>query len=387
MALAIILLLLIGAVAFFTIVPREVAKWMNPVVSPPPYDASKRATQLHQSLFIADLHADSLLWNRDLLDYGTYGHVDIPRLIKGNVALQAFTVVTKVPRGRKIAGGTPSDSLDLITLLSISQLWPVSTWTSLKQRALYQSGRLHETAARSNGKLVLVKSSRDLEQYVEQRKDNPNMVGGFLGIEGAHCLEGKLENVDVLFDAGFRMMGLTHHFDNELGCSAHGERKCGLSQFGKQVVQRMQELKMTVDLAHASSALTVDVLDMATRPILVSHTGVRGTCNNQRNLSDEQIRRIAQTGGVIGIGYWATAVCGTDAESIAKAIRYTADLVGVDHVALGSDYDGAVRAAFDTTGIVQITEALLAQDFSEGEIRKMMGENVLRGLKEALPKE
>ncbi|MFQ5917040.1 MAG: peptidase M19, partial [Candidatus Binatia bacterium] len=131
LALATIILLLIGAVAFFTIVPGEVAKRMNRVVSLPPYDVSERARQLHQSLFIADLHADSLLWNRDLLDYGTYGHIDIPRLIEGNVVLQAFTVVTKVPRGRKIDGGTPSDSLDLITLLSISQLWPVSTWMSL----------------------------------------------------------------------------------------------------------------------------------------------------------------------------------------------------------------------------------------------------------------
>ncbi len=385
LALATIILLLLGAVAFFTIVPGEVAKRMNRVVSPPPHDASERATQLHQSLFIADLHADSLLWNRDLLDYGTYGHVDIPRLIKGNVVLQAFTVVTKVPRGRKIEGGTPSDSLDLITLLSISQLWPVSTWMSLKHRALYQSRRLHETAARSNGKLVLVKSSKDLKQYLEQRGNNPDLVGGLLGIEGAHSLEGKMENVNALFDAEFRMMGLTHHFDNELGCSAHGERKCGLSEFGKQVVQRMEELKMIVDLAHASPALTADVLSMATRPILVSHTGVRGTCNNQRNLSNEQIRRIAQTGGVIGIGYWEKAVCGTDAESIAKAIRYTADLVGADHVALGSDFDGAVRAAFDTTGILLITEALMEQAFTESEIRKIMGENVFRVLKVSLP--
>ena len=115
------------AIAFFAIVPGEVAKRMNPVVLASPYDASERAIQLHQKLFIADLHADSLLWNRDLLEYGAYGHVDIPRLVKGNVALQAFTVVTKVPRGRKIEGGTPSDSLDLITLLSISQLWPLST--------------------------------------------------------------------------------------------------------------------------------------------------------------------------------------------------------------------------------------------------------------------
>ncbi len=382
---AIIALIFIAAVAFFGIVPGVVAKRMNPVVSQPPYDASERATKLHQKLFIADLHADALLWNRNLLDHGTYGHVDIPRLLKANVALQAFTVVTKVPRGRRIEGGTPSDTLDLITLLSLSQRWPVSTWTSLRERALYQSRRLHETAARSNGRLVLVKSSKDLRQFMEQRRDNSDMIGGFLGIEGAHSLEGKLDNVDVLFDAGFRMMGLTHHFDNELGCSAHGKRWCGLSQFGKQVIQRMEELNMIVDLAHASPKLFDHVLDISTRPVLVSHTGVNGTCDNTRNLSDKQIRRIAQTGGVIGIGYWKKAVCGSDAESIAKAIRYAADLVGPNHVALGSDFDGAVRAPFDTTGIVLITEALMKHAFAESEIRKIMGENVFRVLKVSLP--
>ena len=382
---SIIVLTFIAVVAFFGIVPGVVTKRMNPVVSQPPYNASELATKFHQKLFIVDLHADSLLWNRDLLGYGIYGHVDIPRLLKANVALQIFTVVTKVPRGRRIDGGTSSDTLDLITLLSLSQRWPVSTWTSLRERALYQSRRLRETAGRSNGRLVLVKSSKDVRRFMEKRRDNSNMLGGLLGIEGAHSLEGKLENVDVLFDAGFRMMGLTHHFDNELGCSAHGKRRCGLSQFGKQVIQRMEELNMIVDLAHGSHALIEDVLDLATRPILVSHSGVRGTCDNQRNLRDEQIRRIAQSGGVIGIGYWEKAVCGTDARSITKAMRYTADLVGVDHVALGSDFDGAVRAAFDTTGIVLITEALMEQAFTEIEIRKIMGENVLRVLKESLP--
>ena len=305
---------------------------------------------------------------------------------EGHVALQAFTVFTKVPRGRNL-NSTPGNNLDLITSLSILQLWPVSTWTSLKQRALYQARHLHDTAVRSNGKLVLVKSSRDLEQYVEQRKNNSAVVGGFLGIEGAHCLEGKLENVDVLFDAGFRMMSPTHHFDNELGGSASGERKVGLSEFGRQVLQRMEELNMIVDLAHASPAVIDDILKVATRPIVVSHTGVRGTCDNSRNLSDEHVRRIARTGGVIGIGYWPTAVCGTDAQSIAKAIRYTADLAGIDHVALGSDFDGSIGTPFDTTGVVLITDALLAEEFSEAEVRQIMGENVLRVLREALPKE
>ena len=385
--IVIILLLFAGAYVLFRVVPDTVADRMNRIVIPPPYSASKQAEQLHRDLFIADLHADSLLWNRDLLNYGTYGHVDVPRLLQGNVGLQAFTVVTKVPRGRRIAGGTSSSNLDLITMLSIVQLWPVSTWMSLKERALYQAKRLHETETESEGKLVLIKSSHELEEYVEKRTSSRDMVGAFLGIEGSQCLEGEVGNVDVLFDAGFRMMSPTHHFDTEMGGSAHGESGGGLTEFGKQVIQRMESLNMIVDLSHASPALIDDVLDSTTLPIVVSHTGVKGTCDNQRNVSDHHLRRIAEAGGLIGIGYWSTAVCGTDVESIARAIRYTADLVGIDHLALGSDFDGSVRAIVDTTGIVLITDALLAHGFSEEEIRKIMGANVLRFLRDSLPGE
>jgi microsomal dipeptidase-like Zn-dependent dipeptidase len=112
---------------------------------------------------------------------------------------------------------------------------------------------------------------------------------------------------------------------------------------------------------------------------------VRGTCDNQRNLSDDQLKRIAQTGGVIGIGFWETAVCGKDATAIAKAIRYTANLVGVDHVGLGSDFDGAVTTPFDTTGLVQITDALIAEGFTDEEIGKIMGRNTLKLLLQNLP--
>src|SRR5262249_55476523 len=103
------------------------------------------------------------------------------------------------------------------------------------------------------------------------------------------------------------------------------------------------------------------------------------------NLSDEQLRGIARTGGVVGIGVWDTAVCGKDVASIAKAIRYTTNLIGVDHVGLGSDFDGAVATPFDTTGLVQITDALIAEGFTDEEIGKIMGRNVLRLLLENLP--
>ena len=119
--------------------------------------------------------------------------------------------------------------------------------------------------------------------------------------------------------------------------------------------------------------------------MIVSHTGVRGTCDNNRNLSDAQLRAIAKTGGVIGVGYWNTAVCGKDATSIARAIMHAVSVAGAEHVALGSDFDGAVPVPFDTTGLALIVDALLAEGMGEQDIRLVMGESALRVFAETLP--
>jgi microsomal dipeptidase-like Zn-dependent dipeptidase len=375
--------LAIAAIVIFGFLPTYVGKSMNLTINPPPYAASEAAKELHARLLVADLHADTLMWNRDLLEKGSWGHVDLPRLQEGNVAVQAFTVVTKTPRNMNIEANT--GDTDNITLLAFAERWPLATWTNLTERALYQARRLHEAADRSNGKLVILRTKDDVTKFLQRRQTEKDLVAGFLGIEGAHALSGDVNNFDKLFDAGFRMIGMAHFFDNEMAGSAHGASKGGLTEAGKQLVERMQEREVFIDLAHASAQTINDVLAVARRPIFVSHTGVKGTCNNNRNLSDEQLKRIALTGGVVGIGFWDTATCGTDAKAIAKAIRYTVNLIGADHVALGSDYDGAITAPFDTTGVAQITDALLQEGFSETEIRKIMGENIIRTLQFFLP--
>lgn len=381
--IVVIVILLLGLAAFFFILPARIEKSMNVTLNPPPYAASEHARELHKRLLVADLHADSLLWDRDLLDRADRGHVDVPRLIEGNVVLQAFTVVTKTPRGQNIE--STDSTTDNITMLAIAERWPIAAWSSLKERALYQAKRLHDAAARSGGRLVVIKTADDLTRYLERRKSEQAITAGFLGIEGAHALDQDLANIDALFDAGFRMMAPTHFFDNDLAGSAHGVEKGGLTEKGREMIRRMEEKRMIVDLAHASAKTIEDVLAIATRPVVVSHTGVKATCDNARNLSDEQIRGIARTGGIIGIGYWDTAVCGEDAGAIARAIRHTVNLVGVEHVALGSDYDGAIPAPFDTTGVVQITDALIQEGFSESDIEKIMGGNVIRLLIATLP--
>jgi microsomal dipeptidase-like Zn-dependent dipeptidase len=377
------LVVVASVLLFFLAAPVYVDRSVNRTLNPPPYAAGERARALHQKLLIADLHADSLVWNRDLLTKGTRGHIDIPRLIEGNVALQVFTTVTKAPRGLNIERN--DDSTDNIFWLMLAQRIPWSKLGSLKERALFEGRRLDQAAAASNGRLTVIRTQRDLARYLERRRVEPNITAGILGIEGAHALDGDSANVDALFAAGFRVMSPTHFFDNDFGGSAHGINKGGLTPKGREMIRRMESRRMVIDLAHASAATITDVLAMATRPVIVSHTGVKATCDNTRNLSDDQLRAVARNGGLIGIGFWDTAVCGTDAAAIARAIRHTVEVVGVDHVGLGSDFDGAVVTPFDVSGLVQLTEALINEGFSDQDIAAIMGGNEIRFWAQNLP--
>lgn len=372
---------LLVAVAF-SFGPGLIEGSQNQVLQTSPYVVRPQVQQLHDRLFVADLHSDSLLWNRDLLARGSRGHVDVPRLQEGGVALQVFSVVTKVPGGQNYESNA-GDS-DMISLLTVLQRWPRPTWTGLRARALHQADTLHDAVRRSYESLSLIRTVADLDDFLVRRRQTPRITAALLAIEGMHAVEGQIANIDVLYEAGFRMMGLTHFFDNDLAGSVHGVEKGGLSQLGRRAVRRMEELSIVIDLAHASPRTVDDVLDMVTRPVVISHTGVKGACDHVRNVSDAHIRRVAANGGVIGVGYWDAAVCDVSAAGIVRSMRYIADLVGIDHIALGSDFDGATTTPFDTAGVPFITAELLDAGFSEDEIRKIMGGNVLRVLRRAL---
>jgi membrane dipeptidase len=381
LALALISLAAVVGVAQ-AVVPSRVERRHNRV-QPAAVRVGAEAQALHQRLLVADLHADTLLWDRDLLERGATGHVDVPRLQAGGVGLQVFTVVTKVPRGLNIQHNEPTT--DNVTWLALAQAWPPATWGSLKARALYQARRLHDAARRSQGVLTVIRSGADLDAYLARRQREPGLVGALLGLEGAHALEGDLASLEAFDQAGFRMIGLAHFFDNEWSGSAHGAKKGGLTPAGRDLVLRLQERKILLDLAHASPAAVEDALELSRRPVVVSHTGVRGTCDNARNLSDAQLRGVARTGGVVGIGFWSTAVCGSDASAVARAALHAVRVAGVDHVGMGSDFDGGVTTAFDASGYAQVTAALLAAGLPEADVAKVMGGNAVRLLRQALP--
>lgn len=372
-----------GIAAFLILAPAYVENSRNAVAAHDPYPVSDAAAALHASLTIGDWHADPLLWKRDLTQRGTRGQVDIPRLIEGNVALQVFTAVTKSPAGQNYSHNS-ADAMDNITLLAVGQLWPPRTWNSLLERALYQAEKLHDFADRSDGQMRVITSLSDLETLLADRAAGQMVVGGILGIEGAHPLEGDIANMDRIEEAGYRLIGLHHFFDNALGGSLHGVGDTGLTDFGREVVTEIVERNMILDIAHSSPQVARDVIAMTDIPIVVSHSGLHSMCGVKRNYPDDLMREIAAAGGVIGIGYWADVTCDDSPAGIARVIVAAIAALGEDHVSLGSDFDGSVATALDTSELAALTHELLAQGLSEDQIRKVMGGNMLRVLRARL---
>ena len=386
-ALTVAVGLVVATAAFFVLLAARVDQQMNQVLRKPPYAPSVAASALHRKLRIVDMHDDLLLWPRDPLERSSTGSTDVPRLLEGNVALEIFSTVSKTPRGQNYAGN--SGETDNITLLAAAERRPLDNWLTgrhLLARARWTSEKLHAVAARSHGRVTIVTSSTALERALVARDTRRETLIVMLSLEGLQVLEGRAENLDTLLALGFRMAGLTHFFDNDVAGSAHGLMKGGLSPLGREVVRAMERKGMIVDLAHVAPAAVDEVLSMATRPLVVSHGGVAAVCAGPRNWTDDQLRRLKVNGGVIGIGFWDAAVCQPTPKGIAKAIRHAVSIAGIDHVGLGSDWDGAVAAAVDASGLALITEALLNEDFTEDEIRKIMGENVIRLLLAGLPK-
>jgi len=368
--------------AFLIFAPAEFEKQTNMVDGKPLPEISAEAQKLHDSLMIVDLHGDTLLWKRKITDSVDRGHIDLKRLQAGNVGLQIFSSVTKTPKGQNYDSN--SADTDNITLLSIAQLQPMRTWFSLLERQLYHAQKLDKAVEKSAGAMMSVSTTGGLGKLEAARATPEGPIGVLFSAEGLQTLEGERGNLKKLYASGMRMAGLVHFFDNELAGSMHGIEKGGLTDFGRTIVRDMESMGMIVDIAHSSHATVADILKMAKRPVVSSHGGVQAVCGVNRNLTDAEIKGVAATGGIIGLGYWDGAMCDTDPATVARAVKHVRNLVGIEHVALGSDFDGAVTTRFDTSGVVQITQALMDAGFTEAEIRAVMGLNALRVIKAGL---
>ncbi len=189
------------ALAFFSFAPGLIEASMNKVDGKPLSAISDEAKALHKTLTIVDLHSDSLMWDRDINDRADRGHVDVPRLQAGNVALQVFSSVTKTPKGQNYDGnGADTDN---ITLLTVAQLQPVRTWSSLVERSLYHAAKLGR-AVKANDDLSLINSPEEAAGLEARRTIKGNtQVSAMLSIEGLQNLEGKAANLDRLYDCRF----------------------------------------------------------------------------------------------------------------------------------------------------------------------------------------
>lgn len=210
------------------------------------------------------------------------------------------------------------------------------------------------------------------------RAKEQGMIALMPALEGADGLEGSIENLRVLHRRGLRLLQLLHFRDNELGCDQTAPYNyCGLTPFGKEVVRECNRLGIIIDLAHSCTQTIMDAVEVSEHPVIFSHTGVKVLYEGDRYLTDEEIRAIASKGGIIGI--WPTASFRT-MDVMVRHIDYVKELVGIDHVGIGSDLRGMsyIEEFGEEANFRAIAEALLAHGYSDEEVGKVMGGNFFR---------
>lgn len=226
---------------------------------------------------------------------------------------------------------------------------------------------------------------QDIEDNLKHKR-----VCAVLTIEGGDALEGKTENLHTLYDKGIRCITLTWNYPNELGDGASSSRHRGLTSFGCEIIKLMQEKGMLVDLSHADEKTFWDCIKISAKPIVASHSNARAVHDNPRNLKNEQIKAIADTGGVIGINFYTEFIAKpghVDTGTLIRHIEHICEVAGVDAVGLGADFDGIDSLPVDVKGVESldiILNKLAVMNYSEAEIRKFAGENYLRVLRETL---
>jgi microsomal dipeptidase-like Zn-dependent dipeptidase len=382
-----VLLTLVLALALIFYVGDKPYKFSNSVVLKPPYEFEPSTDQFHKTLFVADLHADTFTFVDTFMEQKDYAHLDYPRARAGGYNLLTMSIATEVPFGmvfRKPEGIERTGNM--IKIGSFAALEPPPNWFSNYARGNWAIERMNRAIAADAESLVAITHREDLQALLDAYANGAsNRIGILISIEGAHILDGNLDRLDELYANGARMISLTHAFDNEYGGASEGIDKFGITNTGSALLERIRSLGMIIDIAHASPTLVNDLLDVVNTPVVYSHGGIEGTCDVDRNLRDAALEKIQRNGGIVAIGFWGRVVCGENVNDIARAMRHIADRIGASHIALGSDFDGGVKTAFDASGLPLLTDALFAQGFTEGEIRQIMGENYAQLLMEALP--
>lgn len=330
---------------------------------------SDEARELHREYPPIDLHADTLMWAR-WLGYDLHsrhepplwrsalgGHVDVPRMREGGMGAQFFGLVSlPIARRMRGLGRAVGEEIDVLV----------------------------EAIARRPSELRLVRTASEVEGCRTEGK-----IGALLGIEGAHALEGDLDAVDAFAKRGVRYLGLLHFSANEAGRPAYGPGRKddqGLTPWGFDLVRKCEASRVIVDLAHINRQGFLDACSAATRPLIVSHTGVLGAFEHWRNIDDAQLRAVAEKGGVVGVIFCPKYLGGRGLEHVVRHLVHILNVVGEDAPALGSDWDGFIVPTPDLSDpprLPLLTDALLHAGVPRRTIGKILRTNVMRVLAEA----
>ena len=314
------------------------------------------------NIWIADGHCDSLgdfiNGKRDLRSRSTSGHWDLIRAREGKIGLQF------------LAAYIESEYKPFLAL----------------QRGLEYIEAALRFVEQNNKQVFLVQTKEDISRLAQT-----DQVGLLLNIEGGEIIGESLFMVDVIYRLGVRSMGLTWNERNAIADGiGEANSKGGLSQFGRRVVSKMNEVGMLIDVSHINKAGFWDVIAQSSQPIVASHSCAQRICNHPRNLDDQQLKALAEVKGVVGVNFCPEFLNETgqaSIEDVIKHICYIAEIAGVDTVGIGSDFDGIIstpKGLEDVSKMSILIERLRAVGFNTGEIHKICHENFVRLLKDVL---
>jgi membrane dipeptidase len=369
--------------------------------------ADPTAERLHREALVVDGHNDVTSW---ILDYGFDLGMDGADPSKTRAELYwVLGWLLPEPSGDEIRTHTDLRRLRQGGVdAQFFSIWAHSDYAkppgASRERANAMIDALLEQIRRHPDRLELATSAADVRRIAAEGR-----IAGLMGLEGGHAIENDLANLREFFARGVRYMTLTWSNTNDWADSSGDEaRHGGLTDFGREVVREMNRLGMLVDISHVSDETFWDVLEVATKPVIASHSSARALTDVPRNLSDEMLRAVGQNGGVVMVNFGAIFLdprkagtgriawdmlshLGPSETPIALLldhIEHVARVAGADHVGLGSDFDGVPflpEGLGDVTGFPAITAGLLARGHREDEIRKILGENTLRVLAAAGP--
>ena len=314
--------------------------------------------QLHDEAYVVDTHNDFVyqVFERGAV-FGkdnSFTDSDLPKFRAGGLDVQVFAVWIPMSKVKRSFDFTMS-----------------------------QIERLKGFERDYPGDIKFAKKYDDIIRIVEEGK-----ICGLIGIEGGTAVE-ELNDVDIFYENGVRYIGLTWNNSNLLATSARDETERGvaggLTDFGKEVVKRMNEVGILVDVSHLGEASFWDVVEISDKPILASHSNSYTIYPHYRNLTDEQIKAIAKSGGVIQVNFHKSFLGEASLQRVFEHIDYIKNLVGVDHIGIGADFDGGITPPYDLNNATEypaLTQKLVEEGYSKEEIKKILGLNFLRVFKQ-----